>query len=264
MTIKITTYAKVGELLQGTFRESQPFLVSNISSKLFKTSTVASTDAIHQGIKLGSKALQAVELFYSLIDVKNKTLSIDQIYFNQQRNFQTGKGLSSSSTDILGVLMTLNEIYNAQYSKHFLYQLASQIEPTDPCLDLDSILFNQKKREIIDTLSSIPYSMLYFDSDPKMKIDTIQLSQNRTYSENQFSEFQNLYSKLKQSTENKDYAGFFECVTKSAVINATILPKKTLLCCMILLSKIIVVYLWLIAVPLWDCSSNPNAWLPLN
>lgn len=226
MTIKITTYAKVGELLQGTFGKSQPFLVSNISSKLFKTITVVSTDTINQGMRLGSKAKQALELFYSLIDEKNCTPSINQIYFNQQRNFKIGKGLSSSSTDILGVLMALNEIYNTQYSNHFLYKLASQIEPTDPCLDLDSQLFNQKSGEIIDTFSPIPYSMLYFDSDPKIKIDTIKMSQNRKYSKNQVLEFQNLYSNLKKSTENKDYAAFFECITKSAVINETILPKK--------------------------------------
>lgn len=226
MTIKITTYAKVGELLQGAFGKSQPFLVSNTSSKLFKTITVASTNPINQGITLGTKAKEALEIFYSLIDKKKGIPSIDQIYFNQQRNFKIGKGLSSSSTDILGILMTLNEIYNAQYSNHFLYKLASQIEPTDPCLNLDSLLFNQKSGEIIDTFAPIPYSMLYFDSDPKMKIDTIKISQNRKYSENQVLEFQNLYSTLKLSAENNDYPTFFECVTKSAVINETILPKK--------------------------------------
>lgn len=226
MTIKITTYAKVGELLQGAFGKSQPFLVSNTSSKLFKTITVASTNPINQGITLGTKAKEALEIFYSLIDEKKSIPSIDQIYFNQQRNFKIGKGLSSSSTDILGILMTLNEIYNAQYSNHFLYKLASQIEPTDPCLNLDSLLFNQKSGEIIDTFAPIPYSMLYFDSDPKMKIDTIKISQNRKYSENQVLEFQNLYSTLKLSAEKNDYPTFFECVTKSAVINETILPKK--------------------------------------
>jgi uncharacterized protein involved in propanediol utilization len=226
MTIKITTYAKVGELLQGTFGKSQPFLVSNTSSKLFKTITVASTNPINQGVRLGDKALRAMELFYSLNDEKIKKQSAPKIYFNQQKNFKTGKGLSSSSTDILGILLALNEIYNTQHPNHFLYQLAAQIEPTDPCLDLDSVLFNQKTGEIIDTLSPIRYSMLYFDSDPKIKIDTIELSQNRRYSENQILEFRTLYSDLKKSTENTDYKTFFECITKSAIINETILPKK--------------------------------------
>ncbi|MFV8353320.1 hypothetical protein [Flavobacterium sp. XS2P14] len=226
MTIKITTYAKVGELLQGAFGKTQPFLVSNSSSRLFKTITLASTDPINQGVRLGDKAMKALELFYSLNDQKIKKLATPKIYFNQQRNFKTGKGLSSSSTDIFGILLAMNEMYNTQYPNHLLYQLASQIEPTDPCLDLDSLLFNQKTGEIIETLTPFPYSMLYFDSDSKIKIDTVEFSQKRSYSENQILEFRTLYSKLKKSTENKDYATFFECTTKSALINETILPKK--------------------------------------
>jgi uncharacterized protein involved in propanediol utilization len=226
MTIKVTTYAKIGELLQGAFGKSQPFLVSNTSSKLFKTTTVVSTNPSQEGIRLGSKAKQAIELFCSLLDDDNIIPPVEHIYFNQQRNFQIGKGLSSSSTDILGVLLALNEIYKTNYPNKFLYNVASQIEPTDPCLDLDALLFNQKSGEIIDTFTPIPCSMLYFDSDPKMNIDTIKISQNRKYSENQVLEFQNLYSNLKKSTKNNDYATFFECTTKSAVINQTILPKK--------------------------------------
>lgn len=226
MTVSIITYAKVGELLQGAFGTNEPFLVSNISSKLLKTITIASTDSINQGVRLGDKAMKAIELFYSLNDQKIKKQSTPKIYFNQQRNFKTGKGLSSSSIDIFGILLAMNEIYNTQHPNHLLYQLAAQIEPTDPCLDLDSVLFNQKTGEIIDTLPPIPYSMLYFDSDSKIKIDTIELSQNRRYSENQILEFRTLYSDLKKSTENKDYATFFECITKSAIINETILPKN--------------------------------------
>lgn len=226
MTVQITTYAKIGELLQGVFGINEPFLVSNRSSKLLKTLTVASTNPINQNIKPGNKAMKAMELFHSLDDEKIKKQSDLKIYFSQERNFKTGKGLSSSSTDILGILSALNEIYNTQYPNSFLYQLAAQIEPTDPCLDLDSVLFNQKSGEIIDSFSQIPYSMLYFDSDPKIKIDTVELSQSRYYSENQILKFKTLYSNLKKSTENKDYAGFFKCITKSAIINESILPKK--------------------------------------
>jgi L-threonine kinase len=226
MTVSIITYAKVGELLQGAFGINEPFLVSNTSSKILKTITIASTNPINQDVRLGDKATKAMELFYSLNDEKIEKQSTPKIYFNQQRNFKTGKGLSSSSTDIFGILLALNEMHNAQHPNHLLYKLAAQIEPTDPCLDLNSVLFNQKTGEIIDTLSLIPYSMLYFDSDSKIKIDTIELSQKRHYSENQILEFRTLYSNLKESTQNKDYATFFECITKSAIINESILPKK--------------------------------------
>ncbi|QYS88757.1 hypothetical protein [Flavobacterium davisii] len=72
MTIKITTYAKVGELLQGNFDKNQPFLVSNKSSKLFKTTTIVSTEPIEEETKLGAKSAKALELFHSLIKKKRK------------------------------------------------------------------------------------------------------------------------------------------------------------------------------------------------
>ncbi|OWP84929.1 hypothetical protein BWK59_02845 [Flavobacterium davisii] len=225
MTIKIITYAKVGELLQGNFDKNQPFLVSNKSSKLFKTTTIVSTEPIEEETKLGAKSAKALELFHSLIKKKGNT-PVDRIYFKQERNFKIGKGLSSSSTDILGILLALNELYKTQYSNHFLYKIASKIDPTDPCLDLNSLLFNQKTGEILDTLASIPYAMLYFDSDPDRNIDTIKTSQDRKYSKNQIEEFQNIYLTLKKSAKNKDYSTFFKCITKSAIINQSVIPKK--------------------------------------
>ncbi|AND64971.1 hypothetical protein AX766_11550 [Flavobacterium covae] len=225
MIIKITTYAKVGELLQGAFGKNQPFLVSNKSSKLFKTDTIASINPIDEETRLDIKSNKAKELFHSLIEEKGIT-PINKIYFNQKRNFKVGKGLSSSSTDILGILLTLNKLYKTQYSNHFLYKIASQIDPTDPCLDFNSLLFNQKSGKILENLNPISYSILYFDSDPNVDIDTIKISKAREYSESQMIEFKNLYSILKVSVKNNDYRTFFECVTKSAVINETILPKK--------------------------------------
>ncbi|MFK7001030.1 hypothetical protein V3470_07685 [Flavobacterium oreochromis] len=225
MTIKITTYAKVGELIQGVFDMNQPFLVSNKSSKIFKTNTIVSINPIDNETILDFKSRQALELFHTLIKEKKRTL-INPIYFYQDRNFEEGKGLSSSSTDILSLLLALNQLYKTHYTNSFLYKIASQIDPTDPCLDQNSLLFNQKSGEIIENLHVIPYVMLYFDSDPDKDVDTVKISRDRKYSENQVEEFKKLYYNLKISMERGDYTTFFECVTRSAVINQAILPKN--------------------------------------
>ncbi|WP_258931996.1 hypothetical protein [Flavobacterium oreochromis] len=76
MTIKITTYAKVGELIQGVFDMNQPFLVSNKSSKIFKTNTIVSINPIDNETILDFKSRQALELFHTLIKEKKGLLLI--------------------------------------------------------------------------------------------------------------------------------------------------------------------------------------------
>jgi uncharacterized protein involved in propanediol utilization len=225
MTIQITTYAKIGELLQGILDKNHSFLLSNHSSKYFKTMTVLDSNS-KTNLPLKPKSRQALNLFWSTIEDQSQKADIRSISIIQESNIPEGKGLSSSSADILGVLSALNQFYNTHYSVEKLYQLATQIEPTDPCLHKNPLFFHQNSGEIIEAIELLPYSILYFDSDTDSQIDTLSFSQKVHYSENQTQEFQELIHSIKKATKTKDYELFFYCITKSAIINETILPKK--------------------------------------
>jgi len=226
MFVQSEVYAKPGELMQGALPGNKRFLLSNKSSRLFKNMTEVGIGGLTKQSTLNYKSQKTVELFWSSFSNKKQMIDISKLYFKQEGNIPIGKGLSSSSADVLGLLSALNIFYKANYSIQQLYDLAATIEPTDPCLHSCNLLFNPDKGEITHTLPSLPYQLIYFDSDKNTQVDTVTLSKSIIYSENQQKEYEKLCNMIIPATTNKDYESFNLCLNKSAEINQSFLPKN--------------------------------------
>ena len=222
----VDVYAKPGELIQGVLPGNKRFLVSNKSSRFFKSRTEIGIGNLTKQETLNYKSQKTIELFWSSLPDKKQKVDISKLYFKQEGNIPVGKGLSSSSADVLGLLDALSRFYNTGYSTEQLYNLAASIEPTDPCLHTCNLLFNQDKGEITQALSSLPYQLIYFDSDENTLVDTIALSQLINYSESQQQEYERLCKQIICATADNDYESFNFCLNKSAEINQFFLQKK--------------------------------------
>jgi uncharacterized protein involved in propanediol utilization len=219
-------HAKPGELIQGALPGNKRFLVSNKSSQFFKNRTeIGVNNSIHQQ-PLNYKSQQAVELFWTSFLNKKNVTDISKLYFKQEGNIPIGKGLSSSSADVLGLLAALTVFYKTGYTSEQLYDMAAAVEPTDPCLHTCNLLFKQDKGEITHTLVPLPYQLIYFDSDKHTQVDTIALSKRINYSESQQQEFEMICNRILQATAHADYESFNFCLNKSAEINEVFLPKR--------------------------------------
>lgn len=226
MIVQSEVYAKPGELMQGSLPGNKPFLLSNKSSSIFKSITKIYNSKKNSDSPLNVKSKAAIDLFWENLSVEKRTTDIAHLNITQQSNIPIGKGLSSSSADVLGVLNTLNLFYNAHYSIQKIYQLAAIIEPTDPCLHSKNIFFNQKNGEVIQVLSDLPFKLVYFDSDNELLIDTIAFSQTINYTDQHQVHYQELYESIIMAFKNANYAMFYNCLNKSAQMNNIFLPKK--------------------------------------
>lgn len=226
MFVQSEVYAKPGELLQGALPGNKPFLLSNRSSRIFKNTIKVSIANLSDKQKLNSKSQKAVEVYWSSVSEKQKLIDISKLYVKSGGNIPVGKGLSSSSADVLGILHALNLFYKTQYPVEKLYELAAIVEPTDPCLHTGNLLFDQHNGEIIQPLSALPYQFIYFDSDMNTLVDTITFSQKTNYTESHQQEYKNLCKTIIEACVNQDYASFYYCLNKSAEISHSFLPKK--------------------------------------
>jgi uncharacterized protein involved in propanediol utilization len=222
----IEVHAKPGELIQGALPGNKRFLVSNKSSQFFKNRTEVGVRNTIKQQPLNYKSQQAIELFWSSFSNKKKLTDISKLYFKQEGNIPIGKGLSSSSADVLGLLAALAVFYETGYTSEQLYDMAAAVEPTDPCLHASNLLFKQDKGEITHALTPLPYQLIYFDSDTNTQVDTIALSKRINYSESQQQEFETICSTILQATTYADYESFNFCLNKSAEINEAFLPKR--------------------------------------
>lgn len=226
MFLRSHIYAKPGELIQGELPGNQAFLLSNKSSHIFKSTTTLRATSANNEFFLHEKSKAALELFWEKLSAEQRKTDITRLNISQQSNIPVGKGLSSSSADVLGVLSTLNMFYKTGYSAERIYSLAACIEPTDPCLHTSHILIDQRQGEILKTFCALPFRLLYFDSDPQAVVDTVEFSKTRCYKNEHREQFQTLYTSITAALEQKDYALFFECICSSAEINNSYLPKK--------------------------------------
>jgi L-threonine kinase len=226
MFLQSEVYAKPGELMQGVLPGNQAFLLSNKSSAFFKSITTLRIASTRSVLALHQKSAAAVELFWEGLSAQLKKTDVSRLEITQQSNIPVGKGLSSSSADVLGVLSVLNQFYKVNYSVEKLYALAAAIEPTDPCLHSEHILLNQRQGEVLKTFCSLPFQLVYFDSDPRTVVDTVEFSKTLQYRSNHQQAFQTLYRSIHSALEQQDYAFFYECIRSSAEINNTYLPKK--------------------------------------
>lgn len=123
MTITVRVPGSCGELLQGQTDEI-PFLVT---CPIAKYTTVT----VHPGEKqscypIGDKAMQAIRMTcdYLQMPMMNGALSVVS-------DLPLGKGMASSSADILAVCHAVAAVYGRRLTEQEAFKLALGIEPTD-------------------------------------------------------------------------------------------------------------------------------------
>ena len=215
MRHSVKIFSRIGELIQGILPDGSPFLVSGLPSRtLF--SEVTLEEGV--GVVLPPKALRAVEYFQAEYAPH---LDLSGLCFRLQTNIPPGKGLSSSSADILGVLSVLNKALQTGLSNAQLYTLAVRIEPTDPCLHEEIVLFRQQEGRAEQLLTLPPLSMVWFDTAPDRQVDTVTLL--RSYNKEAPAFFDSLLRSFLQAAAEQDYPVLLDCITQSALYNQSIL-----------------------------------------
>jgi uncharacterized protein involved in propanediol utilization len=232
MNYSVKIYARIGELIQGILPDRSSFLVSG-----FASSTLYAEATLEDGpdsYTLPPKARQALRFFLQAHSQRiggTSTLGAPSLLrgippfagksIRLSSNIPPGKGLSSSSADVLSVLYVVNDYLAAGFKSEELYRIAARVEPTDPCLSQDIVLFKQQAGSTEESIPLPPLTLLYFDAAPEWQIDTVDLQ--RLYSTDAPGFFEALLRTFLLAAAQSDYAGILNCITQSAIYNQTIL-----------------------------------------
>ena len=221
MRYSVKIYSRIGELIQGVLPDRSSFLVSGLPS-----STLCSEAILDDGPgdeALPPKVRKALSLFLPPEDRRIKRLAGKALRLRS--NIPRGKGLSSSSADVLSVLYVVNDYLRTGFTPEDLYRIAARVEPTDPCLSSDVVLFKQHTGVTERSIALPPLTLLYFDAAPDQEVSTLDLA--RPYADDAPWFFDELLRRFLHKAAEKDYAGIFDCITGSAVYNQAIvmLPR---------------------------------------
>jgi uncharacterized protein involved in propanediol utilization len=226
MGVSAKIYARIGELMQGVLPDGSAFLVSGLSSRRWYSEAV-----VEEGVAVGSDGIAVAEWpvlppkaasALAILLLEGRSVLPADVGVRLQSNIPKGKGLSSSSTDVLSVLAAVNTYLGIGLDAEGLYSIAARIEPTDPCLSNDIRIFHQHSGKSGAIIGLPPVTLLYFDAAPDRAIETLALGRN--WPEYAGGSYAWLLRRLLDAAAEGDHPRLFDCVSRSAEYNQAMLP----------------------------------------
>jgi uncharacterized protein involved in propanediol utilization len=207
------SYASFGEIVQGRLSSEEDFLItipvdmwstceliceavdgpSTIKVSLYKSGLVAKQMLKYLGLEFGYK-----------------------ITINFTRNIPIGKGLSSSTADMLAVVRAFQEIFGIIVTETFISRLFSEIEPHDGLHYYMSVAYNHRKGRILSKLNYIPdYTIIAIDSGGE--VSTTEYNNKLKFTKKDLSDYDDIYNELLVAFSNRNDEEIARCAHKSTL-----------------------------------------------
>lgn len=216
------SFGTFGELLQGVGMDEQNFLITlpiNRYSKVTFQSLPEFTDLIvSPSYRLKSKkiAMRILELYGfhrgGLIEINS--------------NIPVGKGLASSSADIVATARALDQCFNLNLSSAQIEALIQEIEPTDGVMYEGIVSYYHRAVKLRECLGPVPdFSIVSLDEGGE--IDTTEFNKiSRTFGVAEKREYDELLNSISIAIKEKRLETIGEISTRSAMLNQRLLEKK--------------------------------------
>lgn len=220
------SYATFGELLQGFLKPPNgDFLVTSpihLQSKAFYFPEQNKSLTVVPSTK--TKSLKLAKLLLTKFNLPHTGILLIE------SEIPNGKGMASSSADLVATARAIAHTYNIILSKHELSYLMKQIEPSDGVMYKGVVSYRFKDGEIIQKIpTNINITIISIDDSKDEMINTIEFNKSKkNYTESEVNTYQILYQDLKTALVNNDYHLLGQITTKSCIMNQRFLIKKSL------------------------------------
>ena len=209
-------FSSFGELVQGRTSDGEDFLVT-LPIDLWSTCTVH-----RRHMNGASKVICDLEKSRAVAERMLGRIGLEggeQLTIEFTRNIPIGKGLSSSTADMLAVVRGLQEIYGVIVSEQFISRLFAEVEPHDAIHYYMSVIYNHRRGVLIQKLYHIPeYYIIALDRDGE--VDTVQYNDCVAFNQSDLLLYDRLLSRIAFAFSRRDDLTIAQCATKSAEIHA--------------------------------------------
>lgn len=209
-----------GELVQGIIDE-HPFLITlpvrDLKSNALFVPERGAVDIVT--VPARQKAKIACEKLLGTFGIKRGG------YLHIQSNIPIGKGMASSSADIIAAVRAIADSYSLPVTEELISRIAAEIEPTDGLMYEGVVAYDYLNGKLIKAFDSLPpFILIGFDIGGS--VDTVEFNQKKKeYSEKHKKKFRRAYELVNKGIESGNFAYLCEAATISSRINQQLLPK---------------------------------------
>jgi len=141
-----------------------------------------------------------------------------QITIEFTRNIPIGKGLSSSTADMLAVVRAFQEVFGVLVTETFISRLFAQIEPHDALHYPMSVAYNHRQGNLLNKLGYIPnFNIIAVDAGGELS--TVEYNKHLNFSQEILGEYDQLYQNLLLAFTQKDDREIARCAKRSAELH---------------------------------------------
>lgn len=137
-----------------------------------------------------------------------------EITISFSRNIPVGKGLSSSTADMLSTIRALQEIFGFLLREKTISEIFNIIEPHDGLMYKSCVVYNHRKGELIKELVYIPeYWIVAIDFGGE--VSTLEYNSKLKFTDDLMQQYKNLLLELESAFVEKNDVKIAECATRS-------------------------------------------------
>jgi len=215
-----------GEFLQGRFSKCKKSFIVTLPIKLYshaKYVPIKNYQDVFVTPSYKTKAYKLINILREKFEIKEGGL------LNIRSEIPEGKGLASSSADLLASARAFLDAYELTMTDEELGLLLSSVEPTDGVMFNEVVAFYSQEGKCIENLGNIP-KIYVIGIDEGGIVDTVEYNSyiDEHMQEEERSNFNNLLEDMIAAFKRKDIHEIGKISTQSAEINQKFLKKKNL------------------------------------
>ncbi|TDK60791.1 kinase [Bacillus salipaludis] len=217
---KGSCHGTFGELVQGIIDEKHfliTFPIPNLKSEAVfipnpRGSEMTMGDPKVKVLKAGKLLMQQFDLpLGGSLDIRS--------------NIPSGKGMASSSADIVAAIRAIADSYSLPITKEMISSIAAQVEPTDGVMYDEVVAYDYIHGELIEGFGTLP-SFHLVGIDFGGEVDTVQFNHiEKEYKQQDHAIFIQAYELIREGFGRRDFSLISKATTLSARVNQKILPK---------------------------------------
>jgi uncharacterized protein involved in propanediol utilization len=218
------SFASFGEIIQGRLSNNEDFLVT-IPIDMWTTCKLV-CEPIDGASFVDAKLPKSREVAEHMLEILGLSSGV-KISIDFTKNIPVGKGLSSSTADLLAVVRAFQEVFGVIVSESFISQLFAKIEPHDGLHYSMSVAYNHRQGNLLNKLNYIPdFNIVAVDSGGELS--TVEYNKNLNFPPKILNEYDKLYDQLLTAFANRDDVGIARCAQKSTELHVNRTGNKFL------------------------------------
>jgi len=219
MTKKLIGYGKsfasFGEIVQGRLSNGEDFLVT-LPIDMWSTCKLV-CEPINGPSFVDAKFPKSRAVAEHMLEVLGMSSGVStRIDFT--RNIPIGKGLSSSTADMLAVVRAFQEMFGVNITENFISQLFTKIEPHDALHYEMSVVYNHRQGKLLSKLDYIPdFNIIAVDAGGETS--TEEYNKDLNFTPPLLNEYDKLYHELSLAFAKKDDIEIARCAQQSTELH---------------------------------------------